>query len=138
MTKLLPGAAAQAALREEHWQEIERTGQMLSDAEVGALPEPIRDGLLGVRRPHGMRYPRFQLVARDGAATVPPSWSQLHQLLAPAGWGDEFLLIWVLSPNAYLEGDTPAHEVGTHPTAVTPRLRYAVDRAIPWTKKAPR
>jgi hypothetical protein len=138
MTDLLPGQVAQAALREEHWQEIERADGMLNDSEVGALPEPIRDGLLGVCRPDGMRYPRFQLVVRDGDATAPPSWSQLHQLLAPAGWSDENLLMWTLSPNAYLEGDSPAQEIQAHPDAVTARLRYAVDRAIPWTKKAPR
>ena len=94
MTDLLPGQVAQAALREERWQEIERADEMLSDTEVGALREPIRDGLLGVRRLDGVRYPRFQLVVRDGDATVPPAWSQLHQLLATAGWSDENLLMW--------------------------------------------
>lgn len=101
MTKLLPGQAAQAALREERWQEIERSGEMLSDAEVAALPQSIRDGLLGVQRPDGKRFPRFQLVVRDGDATVPPAWLELQQMLAPAQWEDEFLLLWTLSTNAY-------------------------------------
>lgn len=38
MTKMLPGEAAQAALREEKWQAIGRSGGMLSDAEVTACP----------------------------------------------------------------------------------------------------
>ncbi|MGA4670396.1 hypothetical protein ACPCG0_11485 [Propionibacteriaceae bacterium Y1923] len=111
---------------------------MLTDAEVDALPQPIRDGLLGVRRPDGLRYPRFQVLVRNGDVTVPPSWSQLHQLLAPAGWSDENLLMWTLSPNAYLEGDSPAHEVQVHPDGATARLRWAVDEAIPRARKAPR
>lgn len=138
MTDLLPGQAAQAALREQHWQEIERADGMLTDAEVAALPQSLRDGLLGVRRPDGVRYPRFQLVVRDGDATVPPSWSQLRELLAPAGWSEENLLMWTLSPNAYLEGDSPAQEIQAHSSEITSRLRWAVDEAIPWTKKAQR
>ena len=138
MTDLLPGQVAQAALREERWKEIERAGEMLSDAEVAALPQPIRDGLLGVRRPDGVRYPRFQLIVRDGNVSVRPSWSQLHQMLAPAGWSDENLLLFALSPNGYLRGDSPAQEVQAHPGGTTARLDWAVDEAIPWTKKAPR
>lgn len=42
--------------------------------------------------------------------------------------------MWTLSTNAYLEGDSPAQEIQAHPAAVTSRLRYAVDRAIPFTK----
>lgn len=135
MTKVLPGEAAQAALREKHWQEIERANGMLSGPEVSALPQSIREALLGVRRPEGMRYPRFQVVVRDGDVAVPPAWLQLQDMLAPARWNDEFLLMWTLSVNGWLKGDTPAQEIQAHPDGLTARLRVAVDRAIPWTKK---
>lgn len=131
MTDELPGEAAQAALREENWQEIERAGGMLSDDEVAALPPSVRDALLRVLRPEGMRFPRFQVI--DGA-TVPAAWLALRNLLAPAQWSEENLLMWTLSPNAYLEGNSPAQEIQAHPADATPRLRYAVDRAIPFTK----
>lgn len=131
MAKMLPGKAAQAALREENWREIERADGMLSDTEVAALPQSIRDGLLGVLRPEGKRFPRFQVI---NEASVPPAWAVLRDLLAPAQWSEENLLMWTLSPNAYLEGDSPAQEIQAHPADPTPRLRYAVDRAIPFTK----
>lgn len=131
MTDRLTGKAAQAALREENWQAIERAGGMLTDDEVAALPLATRDGLLGVVRPEGKRFPRFQII--DGAS-APPAWLVLRDLLAPAEWSEENLLMWTLSPNAYLEGASPAQEIQAHPADVTPRLRYAVDRAIPFTK----
>lgn len=130
---MLPGEAAQVALREEHWRDVERAGGMLAADEVASLPAVVRDGLLGVLRPDGMRYPRFQLVD-DGVPAVSPAWLVLRDLLAPAQWSDENLLMWTLSPNAYLNGDSPAQAIQAHPVDATPRLRYAVDRAIPFTK----
>lgn len=106
---------------------------MLGTDEVAALPAVLRDGLLGVSRPNGVRYPRFQLV-NDGAPAVPPAWPILRNLLAPARWSDENLLMFTLSPNSYLNGDSPAQEIQAYPDEVTPRLRRAVDRAIPFTK----
>ena len=131
MTKMRTGEEAQAALREENRQRIERAGEMLTGEELMALPSSIRDGLLGVVRPEGMRFPRFQVVLDDTEVAVPPAWSTLRILLAPARWDDEFLLIWTLAPNAYLDGDSPASEIQAHRIDVTSRLRHAAERAVP-------
>ncbi|SFA86972.1 hypothetical protein SAMN05192575_101939 [Nocardioides alpinus] len=132
MVTMRSGQAAQAALREEHWQEMERFGDFLTDEDLAALPQTIRDGLIGVRRPGGMRYPAFQIVNwGDGTKEVPPAWLQLVELLAPAGWNDEFLILWTSAPNAYLEGASPAQTIQSFPTEVTAELRYAAERAIP-------
>lgn len=127
-----PGALAQAALREERWREVETSGGMLSDQDVKNLDAATRSALIGVQRPRGMRYPRFQLVAgHDGMRIVSPAWTLLQELLAPAGWSDEFTLLWTLAPNAYLDGRSPTEEIQDHPDDVTDALRYAVERAIP-------
>ena len=128
----LPGAMAQAALREERWQEMERTGGFLSDSDIASLGQSVRAALIGVQRPGGMRYPGFQLVdAQDNTKVVAPAWDRLRELLAPAGWDDEFLILWTAANNAYLQGGSPAHEIQDHPDAVTDALRYAVDQAVP-------
>lgn len=128
----LPGAMAQAALREERWQEMERTGGFLSASDIANLGQAVREGLVGVQRTGGVRYPAFQLVgAQDGVKVVPPAWDRLRELLAPAGWGDESLLLFVTAPNGYLEGRSPADEVQDHPADVTDALHYAATRAIP-------
>lgn len=137
MVTMKSGQAAQAALREQRWQELEGNGGFLSDAAVAALSPTVRDGLIGVQRPGGMRYPAFQVVDEgDGTWVVPPAWPRLRDLLAPAQWDDEFQIRWTVATNAFLDGDSPANEIQAHPADVTDRLRYAVDRAIPWTKKA--
>lgn len=137
MVTIKTGQAAQAALREQRWQKMESNGGFLSDAKVAALSPTVRDGLIGVQRPGGMRYPAFQVVDRGGGTwMVPPAWPRLRDLLAPAQWDDEFQIAWTVATNSYLEGDSPADEIQAHPTDVTARLRYAVDRAIPRTKKA--
>lgn len=125
------GAMAQAALREERWQTMERTGGFLSESDIASLSQPVRASLVGVQRPGGMRYPAFQLVGVEAAKVVPPAWHRLRELLAPAAWGDESLLLWVSAPNAYLDGRSPADEIKDHPAEVTEALRYAVTRAIP-------
>lgn len=135
MAKRPSGREAQAVLREEHWRSIESSGEMLTAEETAALPASIRSALLGVVRPEGTRLPRFQ-VSLNGSnnAAIRPAWPALRTLLAPAEWSEENLLMWTLSPNAYLDGDSPASEIQNHPEDVTPRLRYAVHRAIPYTK----
>ena len=126
------GALAQAALREERWREVETSGGMLSDHDLNALDAATRCALIGVQRPRGMRYPGFQLLAgQDGMRNASPAWTLLQELLAPAGWSEEFLLLWTLSPNAYLEGRSPTEEIQDNPDDVTDVLRYAVERAIP-------
>lgn len=68
---------------------------------------------------------------QDDARVVPPAWSRLRELLAPAGWSVPDLLLWASAPNANLEGRSPADEINDHPDDVTDALRYAVTRAIP-------
>ncbi|MDR7253367.1 hypothetical protein J2X46_002352 [Nocardioides sp. BE266] len=126
------GQASQAALREEHWQEMERFGDFLTDEDLDALPKTIRDGLIGVQRRGGVRYPTFQIVDwGDGTKEVPPAWPQLIALLAPAGWSDENLILWTSSPNAYLEGASPAQTIQSFPAEATAELRNAAVQAIP-------
>lgn len=132
LKKWLPGEAAQARLREELWREIEATWDMLSEADVAALTEATRHGLLSVERPEGVRYPAFQLTRGfHGVQVVAPAWAQLRDLLAPSGWSNANTLLWSASPNGYLEGRSPAQVVQDHPGGVTDALRYAVARALP-------
>lgn len=151
-TRPRAGQLAQAALREERWRDIEAEWGMLTAADVAALtgsrPEATRNltanlrrrkHLTGVKRHGGMRYPGFQFTGvGEGAQTVAPAWTELHELLAPAQWSNADLLAWTAAPNAYLDGGrSPAEEIRDHPDGVTDALRYAAVRATPASPALP-
>jgi hypothetical protein len=129
----LPGQAAQAVLHEENLQRMEARWGVLTATEArsrtGSNRDPRTSWLLGVRRPHGFVYPRFQLVG--DTSRIAPAWTEVCDLLAPAEWSDENVLIWAAAVNGWLEGRSPAEEIQSHPERATDALRLAIDRAIP-------
>lgn len=147
------GALAQAALREELWREIETEWDMLTPASVALLTGNKlgsgshvtanlrrRKALAGVKRRGALAYPAFQFARGedDDTMTVARAWTELRALLEPLGWSEANVLLWAASPNAWLEGRSPASEVRDHPDAVTDALRVAVDEAIPDVVKTQR
>lgn len=145
-----PGRMAQVALREQHWREVEAEWGLLSADVVttltGGKPESARShtanlrrrkAMTGVRRHGALLYPGFQFMRVDeDRIAVAPAWTLLRDLLAPARWSDADLLTWVSSPNAYLEGRSPAQEIHEDPHEVSAALRRAVDEAIPEASRA--
>lgn len=143
-----PGAMAQAALREENWRRIETTWGLLDAnavvALVGAKPGSgrtttanlrRRKRLLGVKRHGALRYPAFQFVEHKDKHVVAPAWTEMVECLDAARWSDANLLIWAAAPNAYLDGRSPAIEVQDEPAHISAALHYAIDRAIPESRK---
>lgn len=144
-TAMGPGQAAQLALREERWRQVEATWGLLTAAEVatltGAKPEGAsakvsnlrrRNGLLGIKRGGVLRYPGFFFVdGTKGASVVAPAWSQLKEMLAATGWSEADTIAWVAAPNVWLEGRSPAQEIQHEPDQVTPALARAAAEAIP-------
>lgn len=139
------GMLAQVALQDQAWREIEERWSMLSAGEVtaatGGNPANARahtanlrrrKGLAGVKRNGALRYPGFQLVARSGApGEVAAAWSALVRSLAPAGWDPADVLMWAASPNAWLQGRSPAEEIERHPHEPTQGLLLAAQKALP-------
>lgn len=144
-TALGLGQAAQLALREERWRQVEVTWGLLTVAEVaeatGAKAEGAsakvsnlrrRNGLLGIKRGGVLRYPGFFFVeGTKGASAVAPAWSQLKEMLVPAGWSEADTIAWVAAPNVWLDGRSPAQEIQDEPDQVTPALARAAAEAIP-------
>jgi hypothetical protein len=140
-----PGLLAQVALHDEAWREIEERWGMLSADQVTAATGGNqasarshtsnlrrRKGLAAVKRNGALRYPGFQFVARGALKfEVAAAWTALAEALAPAGWGQADILMWAASPNAWLDGGSPADEIQQHPDEPTERLLLAAHQALP-------
>lgn len=63
-----------------------------------------REGLIGFMRGRVKVYPRFEFKGRG----VHPNWRAVSAPLVEAGWDDEDILLWMVSPNTTLGGREPA------------------------------
>lgn len=131
-----PGARAQAALREEHWKLIKLEWGLLQD-DHRTVQQARRNGTepTAVEREERTVYAGFQFVEQTGVGiVVAPAWTSLRGLLT-ARWSDENAVLWTCSPNAYLEGGSPATEIQASPEVMTEGLIRAVEAAFappPW------
>lgn len=111
-----PGVAAQLAATEQVWRHlIERYGAYTS-AEVasirGSNPKnrsvatklAMSHGIIGFRRGSAKLYPRFQFAGADPH----PAWRTIVSPLREAGWADDDILLWLVSPHAQLGSREPA------------------------------
>ncbi len=111
-----PATAAQLAAVEQRWRHlIDRYGvydaheiATLRGAKPGnrsvATNLAKRGGLIGFTRGRAKVYPRFEFRGGD----VHPAWRAVSAPLVDAGWDDEDILLWLVSPNAALDGREPA------------------------------
>jgi len=102
-----PARAAEAAM----WERGGREWGWLEDATAVRLG----DLLLGVDVDRVTRHPGFQISA-DGNPL--PIMAQLRAVAANAGWTDEGLVEWQLSPTTYLGGSRPVDLLATGPDRV--------------------
>lgn len=68
-----------------------------------------REGLMGFVRGRAKAYPKFQFKGSG----VHPSWRAVSAPLIDAGWDDEDILLWMVSPNVGLAGSEPAELIDT-------------------------
>lgn len=143
-----PGHAAQVALREQRWREIEDHWGLLDSAEVAAWTGASanarsnvsnlrrRNLLCGVKRGGALRYPAFQFTPDPytGAHKVAPAWTRMVRRFAEADWSEPNILLWAAAPNSWLEGDSPADEIAGHPDELTESLLVAITKTLPSTE----
>lgn len=109
-----PATTAQIGLVDQRWREIEDKYGVVDAGEyaewVGGSPtnrslasKARKRGLLGFRRGQKVLYPRFQLDARG----IREGWQQMVAPLRNAGWDDEDIILWLVSPNGGLGRETP-------------------------------
>lgn len=63
-----------------------------------------REGLIGFMRGRNKAYPKFEFKGRG----VHPNWRGISAPLLDAGWDDEDILLWMVSPRPSLGGLEPA------------------------------
>lgn len=111
-----PATSAQLASVEHLWRHLLDRYGIYDAADIatlrGAKPGSRsvatnlakRDGLIGFMRGRSKVYPTFQFKGRG----VHPNWRAVSAPLVEAGWDDEDILLWMVSPNAALDGREPA------------------------------
>ncbi|WP_427197749.1 hypothetical protein ACQBAT_05100 [Ornithinimicrobium sp. Y1847] len=115
-----PATAAQIALVDQRWREIEERYGVLDAAGyaelVGASPtsrsvasKARTKGLVGYRRGRRVLYPAFQLDARGLRA----GWLEVVAPLRAAGWADEDIVLWLAAPHGALGRRSPVEALDT-------------------------
>lgn len=111
-----PATAAQLASVEHLWRRLLEGYGVYGAADIAALRGATpgnrsvatnlarRAGLIGFMRGRVKVYPRFEFKGRD----VHPNWRAVSAPLVEAGWDDEDILLWMVSPNTALDHREPA------------------------------
>lgn len=111
-----PATSAQLASVEHLWRHLLDRYGVYGAADIaslrGAKPGSRsvatnlakREGLIGFTRGRVKVYPRFEFKGRG----VHPNWRGVSAPLVKAGWDNEDILLWMVSPNAALGGREPA------------------------------
>jgi hypothetical protein len=125
------GEAAQAALADSCWVEVESTWGWYTATDVASLVEALPHAVASVQWRGEQRFRAFQFVRGvDGGPMLAPAWVGLRDLLSLEHWADADMLAWAAAPNPSLGGRSPAEEIRNHPHGVSKALAHAVDMAI--------
>ncbi|MGO1853210.1 MAG: hypothetical protein ACTH32_08745 [Microbacterium gubbeenense] len=134
-----PATARAVQSTENMWRRVEEKFGLYDSLQIGQLlgnrradrkiasDMRARGELLGVRRQTGYAYPGFQLDTRTG--DVLPWVTSLIELGRESGRDSRDIVMWVMSPTMYFDGDRPVDHV-----AEGDRLLNVAERAwsIQW------
>jgi hypothetical protein len=111
-----PGVARSVQASENRWRTIAREYGLLDSRAVAALlggsatnrnraHQLAKEGkIIGVKRGRGTLYPGFEFDHGE----VRPVIAEVAAIGRRNNWTDPHLLLWLASPNGYLEGRVPA------------------------------
>ncbi|MBT8163803.1 MULTISPECIES: hypothetical protein [Arthrobacter] len=111
-----PGVARSVQASENRWRTIAEEYGLLDSGEVAALlggsgknrnraHQLAKEGkIIGVKRGRGTLYPGFEFDHGE----VRPVIAEVAAIGRRNHWSDPHLLLWLASPNGYLEGGVPA------------------------------
>lgn len=111
-----PEVARSLQASENRWRAIEKEYRLLDSRSVAELlggsgtnrnkaHQLAKQGtIIGVKRGRGTVYPGFEFDHGE----VRPVIAQVAAIGRRNGWTDSHLLLWMASPNGYLEGRVPA------------------------------
>lgn len=114
--EVYPNTAQQLARVERLWRHLVETYGIYTSREIAELRGAAgsnravasrlagQHGLRGFQRGRHRVYPRFQF----RHAELDPVWRETSLLFARAGWDDDDVLLWMVSPHVLLDGDEPA------------------------------
>lgn len=116
-----PATTAQLAQVEHLWRHLIVTYGVYTSADIarlrGGSPKnrstasnlAKKEGLIGFRRGNAKVYPVFQFKG----PSAHPRWADIANPLKAAGWEDEDILLFLVSPHPALEGREPAALIDT-------------------------
>jgi hypothetical protein len=111
-----PEVARSLQASENRWRAIEKEYRLLDSRSVAELlggsgtnrnkaHQLAKQGtIIGVKRGRGTVYPGFEFDRGE----VSPVIAEVAAIGRRNGWTDSHLLLWLASPNGYLEGRVPA------------------------------
>lgn len=121
-----PATVGQLAQVEHLWRHLIDTYGVYTSAEIAELRGAKASNrsiatnlaktadLIGFSRGRMKVYPRFQFNGRQPH----PDWGRMCGPLRAAGWGDEDILLWMVSPHAGLDRREPAELIDNDPDRV--------------------
>lgn len=116
-----PATAAQLASVERLWRHLVNRYGVYRSSDIarmrGGTPTnrsiashlAKAHGLIGLTRGNAKMYPAFEFTGRDPH----PQWHAVSRPLVDAGWADQDILLWMVSPNPVLDGQEPAALLGS-------------------------
>ncbi len=130
-----PATLAQIGMVDSLFRTVEAEHGVLTSAEfaelVGGSPtsrslatRARKRGMVGFARQGRLLYPAFQITRND----LDPTIGALSSRLRAAGWSDEDIILWWVSPNGWLEDD--ATPLAAFRAEEDDKLSDAADQAI--------
>ena len=132
-----PQLARAVQATENVWKAIEAEFGLLTSHEVAKLIGTGKSGrslasdqraagkLIGAKRGNKVLYPGFQFDV--GAGKVRPATAPLIATAKEVGWDEEDLVLWLMAPSGYFDGDRPVDHLDDPNLAEKARRKATVE-----------